>query len=66
MLDNTVCVGEQCTTTFTQCFTDFGFHIDAHVCFLFFSGTHEGVILAFHIPARGTNITMSETLKGSF
>ena len=27
-------------------------------------GTHEGNILVFHVPPKGTNITLSETLKG--
>lgn len=29
-------------------------------------GTHSGDIYVFHIPAKGTNITLSETLKGQW
>ena len=27
-------------------------------------GNHEGNILVFHVPIKGTNITLQETLKG--
>lgn len=27
-------------------------------------GTHEGRILVFHIPPKGSNVTLSQTLEG--
>ena len=32
---------------------------------LIFAGTHDGHILVFDIPGRGTNITLCEALKGA-
>ena len=39
-------------------------HITAHIV-LFSSGTQEGHIIVFNVPAKGTNVVIKDILKGT-